>query len=285
MSAVILDSKPLVKELEENVKEAMLVRRALGVKKPARLAILTDHSDAASEIYMERKVKAAKRCSIEADIVDVPTEFDAESLGYLMEKIIKKYDGIILQLPVENQNVKSFILARIPASADVDGLCPTNTYLIHTGGMPLHAPCTPEAVVKLLLHYKINLAGAHVVIVGRSYLVGRPLAELLLQADSTVTVCHTKTKGLSEITKQADILVVAAGAPGLITSDMVKPGSVVVDVGINRVDGKVVGDVDFEAVKEVAGYITPVPGGIGPITVATLMLQVARASCMVGVEM
>lgn len=281
MSAVILDSKPLVELLENNVKDAMQARRSIGLNHPARLAILTDHSDEACEVYMKRKVKAAERCGMEANVIAIPEKYDTEKVDYFMDKINKKYDAIILQLPVKDGKLKDAIIARIPPMKDVDGLGAENTYWIYSGRNPLHGPCTPQAICKLLIHYNIPLAGKHVVIVGRSYLVGRPLAEMMLQADATVTVCHSKTEDLASITRTADIIVSAAGCPNLITADMVKPGAAVVDVGINRVNGKLVGDVDFENVKEVAGYITPVPGGVGPVTVATLMLETARAACVV----
>lgn len=280
MSAIIMDSKPLVELLENNVREAMVTRRMIGITKPARLAILTDHSDEACEVYMKRKVKAAERCNMEADVIDIPEVYDHKKLSYFMDKIIKKYDGIILQLPVKNYDIEKYIVGSIPPEMDVDGLGEENTFKIYSGGYPFHGPCTPQAVVKILNHYGVTYEGKHVVIIGRSRLVGRPLAEFMLQADATVTVCHSKTKNLADITKTADILVVAAGCPNLVTAGMVKPGAAVVDVGINRVDGKICGDVDFENVKEVAGYITPVPGGVGPVTVATLMLEMARAACL-----
>lgn len=281
MSAIIMDSKALVKEIESNVRQAMLVRKSLGIQRPARLAILTDHSDAASEVYMNRKVKAAERCNIEAEVIDITAACENKKLSHFMDKVVNRYDGIILQLPVKDEDAKEYIVSRIPQNADVDGLGDANTLDIYTGKRPLHGPCTPQAVCKLLTHYNVPLEGKHVVIVGRSRLVGRPLAEMFLQADSTVTVCHSKTQNLGDITKTADVLVVAVGCANLITADMVKPGAAVIDVGINRVDGKLCGDVDFDAVKEVAGYITPVPGGVGPVTVATLMLETARAACTI----
>ena len=178
-------------------------------------------------------------------------------------------DGVIVQLPFQNHAIRDTLLRTIPYNKDVDGLLEYCT---------AYTPCTPKGIITLLDHYDIPIAGKNVVIVGRSKLVGQPLAELLLRRDATVTVCHSKTTDLAEHTRIADILVCAVGKPNTITADMVKPGAVVVDVGINHVDDKLCGDVDFENVKEVAGWITPVPGGVGPMTVASLMENTLRAA-------
>jgi methylenetetrahydrofolate dehydrogenase (NADP+)/methenyltetrahydrofolate cyclohydrolase len=194
-----------------------------------------------------------------------------------MVDIQESADGVILQLPVRDRRVARDIVKRINIRTDVDGQTVGNIANLYEDKVPLHLPCTPAGIMKLLAHYNVSTTGKHAVVVGRSTLVGRPMAELLLQSDATVTICHSKTENLSEITRQADILVVATGKAKLITADMVKLGAAVIDVGINHVDGKLCGDVDFESVKEVAGWITPVPGGVGPMTVAMLMYNVSQA--------
>lgn len=272
MSAIILDGKALATKIEEYIKDEMTE-----LMYPPRLAILTDHSDPASEVYMRNKINAAKRCGFEAEIISLPEAFTTSFMRYFMDDVISRSDAIILQLPLKNNTWKDIILSMIPPSHDVDGLTRGSIGDLHAGDMGAHIPCTPSGVIRLLNENKVPIKGKHVVIVGRSQLVGRPLAELFLQYDATVTVCHSKTEDLAKHTKQADILVCAVGKPKLITADMVKPGAAVIDVGINRVDGKLCGDVDFEAVKEVAGWITPVPGGVGPMTVAMLMQNTLQA--------
>ena len=277
MSAIIMDGKALAKNIEGLAKYEISTKRNFSEKETPKLIILTDHSDPACEVYMRNKLKAAERCGIEAEVVDVPAGLDGRELSYFMVDIQESADGVILQLPVRDKCVARDIVKRINIRTDVDGQTVGNIANLYEGKAPLHLPCTPAGIMRLLTHYSVPISGKHAVVVGRSTLVGRPMAELLLQSNATVTICHSKTENLSEITRQADILVVATGKANLITADMVKPGAAVIDVGINRVDGKLCGDVDFESVKEVAGWITPVPGGVGPMTVAMLMYNVSQA--------
>lgn len=186
-------------------------------------------------------------------------------------------DGILVQLPVPAQIDPDQVIASIPPSKDVDGLTPVNAGLLASGS-PGMVPCTPAGVVDLLVRTGVEVRGSRAVVVGRSNLVGRPVANLLLDLDATVTICHSKTADLAGVCREADILVAAVGIPGLIEADWVKPGATVIDVGINRTDEGLVGDVDFESVSEVAGAITPVPGGVGPMTIAHLMANTLKAA-------
>lgn len=179
-------------------------------------------------------------------------------------------DGILIQLPLPKQLDERYLLSLIPDSKDVDGFSPNNLGLLAMNN-PRTVSCTPYGVMELLASTGVELSGKHAVVIGRSNTVGKPMAMLLLNANCTVTICHSKTKNMQDITKQADILVVAIGKPKFVTEDMVKEGAIVIDVGINRVDGKLVGDVDFENVSKKASFITPVPGGVGPMTISMLL--------------
>lgn len=233
------------------------------------LAVIQVGEDEASSVYVGRKRKACAslgweclhvhlpgKCSTQ-DVLDVISELGADDAVH----------GIMVQLPVSEEIDLDRVIDMIPLNKDVDGF---------KSGSP-YVPCTALGIVKLLEYYNIPVAGKHAVVVGRSTIVGLPAASSLLAGDATVTICHSKTADLAAHTRQADILVVAAGKPNLITADMVKPGAVVIDAGMNRVDGKLVGDVDFEAVKDVAEWITPVPGGVGPMTVTGLLINTLEA--------
>lgn len=274
MSVKILDGQKLASLIEAEVKKEIEDRRL----DPPRLAILTDHSDPASEVYMRSKIRASERCGIQASIISLPEGLTFPSIASFMNDVQREYNAVILQLPIHRMDAMADIIHQIKPSKDVDGLNATNVGCLHMGDTSWHKPCTPSGIIELLKHYDIPTSGKHAVIIGRSNLVGRPLAELLLQEDATVTVCHSRSGDLSRYTKDADILISAVGKPKLITADMVKPDAVVVDVGINRVEGKLCGDVDFEAVKEKASWITPVPGGVGPMTVAMLMRNTLKAA-------
>lgn len=264
MSAQILDGKACAAEVKYAVLEG-----SGKMKVPPRLLIVTDGKDPASQVYIRNKLKAADECGIETGVFTVEDTWVSNELLWTFSELVDGYDGVIIQLPFENHEVRDALFDQLPPAKDVDGL------LEHPQS---HTPCTPKGIITLLDHYDIPIAGKNVVIIGRSKLVGRPLAELFLQRDATVTVCHSKTTNLEEHTRNADILVAAVGKPNTVTADMVKPGAVVVDVGINRVDDKLCGDVDFENVKEVADWITPVPGGVGPMTVASLMQNTLEAA-------
>ena len=272
MAATILDGnkvrEEMLAELEKRIKEKGL--------KP-RLATVLVGKNAGSITYIAMKAKAASRIGVATEAYELPETTGEEELLKLVAKLNRKKDihGILVQFPLPKGLSQQKVTEAISPAKDVDGLHPINLGKLVSGDESMPA-CTPYGIITLLERSGVQFAGKRAVVVGRSVSVGKPLAALLLNRDATVTVCHSKTKDLGEITKQADILCVAIGKPKAITADMVKPGAVVVDVGINRVEGKIVGDVDV-AVKEVAGAMTPVPGGVGPMTIATLMRSTVAA--------
>ena len=266
----LLDGKELSSKIRGEIKQevkACLIRPSL--------AVIQIGNDEASNVYIKNKEKA---CS-EVGIYFRHFKFDDQTPELTIINKIKELNndeyvnGIIVQLPIPEKYNEKRILNSIINSKDIDGLTDINTGRLVNGKKTL-VPCTPLGIVTMLKEYGIELAGKDVCIIGRSKLVGRPLLSLLLNEDATVTICHSKTENLSDKTKNADIVVVAAGSPGLLTADMIKDGAVVVDVGINRVDDKLVGDVKFDEVSKKASYITPVPGGVGPMTIAMLLSNV-----------
>ena len=280
MLANIIDGKTLAATLRASQKKTIESLAARGAR-PGLAAILTGN-DPASRIYVRNKARACEETGVRSEIHEFP---EGASEGALLECIArlnadKAVHGILVQLPLPRHLNENLILAAVSPAKDVDGFHAVNLGAL-VQGRPGFVPGTPAGVMRLLEHAGIALAGKQAVIVGRSTIVGKPLALLLLQKDATVTICHSKTVGLAAVTKQADILVAAVGRANLITADMVKPGACVIDVGINRLpDGKLAGDVDFSAVKEIAGSITPVPGGVGPMTVAMMIVNAVRAAEM-----
>ncbi len=263
--AKLLDGKELASKIIEQVKQEVS-----SLPKQPVLAVVHVGTCSASEMYIRQKKKACERAGIEFNDVALPENTDTGELLKTIEKLNQNPEitAFMLQLPLPSYlNYKDFVCKVIPAK-DVDGLNPLSSI----------SPATPKGIMKLLQENTISLAGKHAVVVGRSLLVGKPLADLLLAADCTVSICHSKTANLCSLTQQADILISAVGKPNLITVDMVKKGSVVVDVGISRVDGKLVGDVDFDSVKNKVSFITPVPGGVGPMTVACLLENVLECA-------
>ena len=243
------------------------------------LATIIVGSDPASQMYVRMKHRACERVGIGSIGIELPADTTTVKV---LEKVRQlnadpEIDGILIQLPLPGQVDAGQVIEAISPLKDVDGYHPENMGLLFLG-KPRFSSCTPTGIMTLLAEYKIPVAGAHAVIAGRSIDVGRPMAALFLNADATVTICHSKTRNLAEELKRADILVSAIGKAHFIRPDMVKPGAVVIDVGINQLDGKLVGDVDFGAVKDIAGAITPVPGGVGPMTIATLMENTFRAA-------
>ena len=236
------------------------------------LAIISIGDDPASKIYVRNKIRACEQANVEVALHSFGGNCTQEFLEYIIRDLNRcpDIDGILVQLPLPPQINEKRIMELIHPVKDVDGFHPYNMGRLAAGD-PAIVPCTPKGIMQLLRTYDITVEGKHVVIVGRSNIVGKPLAMLMLNADATVTICHSHTKDLPSLTKQADILVSAVGKPHFITADMVKDGAVVIDVGINRVNGKLVGDVDFDAVSQVASYITSVPGGVGQMTVAALL--------------
>jgi len=242
-----------------------------------RLAIVMVGDDPGSQIYVRLKEKACARVGIESKNYFLPANTSQEELLMLIKKLNEGPDnGILVQIPLPDHIDPGVILEAVDPEKDVDGLTEQNLGRLFFGTNP-YPPCTPGGVLKLLERYGIPIEGKNVVMVGRSKIVGKPIAMMMTNKNATVTLCHSKTRNLAEHTRRADILIVAVGSPKMFKKDMVGKGAVVIDVGINRIDGKLFGDVDFEDVKEKASFITPVPGGVGPMTIAMLMKNTLRA--------
>ena len=271
---MILDGKGLSRQNEITLKEKVSTLQKKYGKKPALRVILVGENPA-SIAYVNSKKKACDRVGIDGEIIRLPLDIKEEVLIEKIESLNHddNIDGILIQLPLPKHINEIFVLNKVSPDKDVDGLHTINAGKLFTKQNGV-VPATPLGVMMLLKHYQIPLEGKYAVVVGRSNLVGMPLAKLLNDADATVTVVHRKTENIEQFTKQADILCVAVGRPNFITKDMVKKGAVVVDVGINRVGETLVGDVDFEAVKDITSYITPVPGGVGPMTISALLFNV-----------
>ncbi len=271
MSAKIIDGKKISEELRLSISEA--VKNAEAGKRAPGLAVIIVGDNPASRIYVNNKKKACEICGFNSFEYALDESTEEKELLELIEKLNKdeNVDGILCQLPLPRHIDENKVIDAICPEKDVDGFSPVNTGNL-LSGKPCFAPCTPAGVVEMLKHEGIAIEGKHCVIVGRSNIVGKPAALLMLQENATVTVCHSRTKNLAEEVRRADIVIAAIGKANFITADMIKEGAVVVDVGINRLEnGKITGDVDFEAVKEIASYITPVPGGVGPMTITMLM--------------
>ena len=268
--ARILDGKKVAASIHQELQERLIRLKERGVSLKLTVVLVGDNPASAS--YVRGKQRTAEKIGLEGDVLRLPADVSQEVLLAEVDRLNAddSVDGILVQLPLPLHITEREVLERISPEKDVDGFHPVNAGRNFVG-LDAVWPCTPAGIVNMLHREGIEIAGKHAVVVGRSNIVGKPMAMLLLKENATVTVCHSKTKNLSDITGLADILVVAVGQPNLVTKDHVKQGAVVIDVGMNRVDGKLVGDVDFEGVSEVASAITPVPGGVGPLTVATLM--------------
>ncbi len=268
---MILDGKALSKKINDQLKEEVgaLIEKTNIIP---RMAIVLVGENHASDVYVRNKVRAANHVGIDAKVIKLDSEVTQDQVNEIIDELNndKSVHGIIVQLPLPRHLNEFEIINRIADYKDIDGF-----HLLNKGrlfiGNPSFVPATPYGIIEILDHYGIETLGKLAVVVGRSNIVGKPVASLLLNKDATVVIAHSHTKNLKALTVQADILVVAVGKAKLITADMVKPGAVVIDVGINRDGNKICGDVDFEAVKEVASYITPVPGGVGPMTIAMLI--------------
>lgn len=236
------------------------------------LAVVIVGDDPASHVYVKNKILATEQCYFKSFSVKLDDTVTQEEIEEKVKSLAQndEVDGIIVQLPLPKKYNSAKILSHIPAEKDVDGLCSENLGKLVKGEKSLIS-CTPYGIIKILKRYGVELSGKNAVVIGRSNMVGKPVASLLMQENCTVTVCHSKTADIKSFTKNADILVAAIGKANFVTNDMVKDGAVVVDVGINRVEGKLVGDVDYQSVKDKCSFITPVPGGVGPMTVTMLM--------------
>ncbi len=243
------------------------------------LAVIIVGNDPASKVYVDKKHKACQQLGIHSEVYVMEETIEEGELLSKIDELNHRGDihGILVQLPLPGHISEKKVIEKIDPDKDVDGFHPINAGKLLVGEETF-LPCTPHGIIKLLELEGIEIEGKHAVVIGRSNIVGKPAASLLLQRNATVTTCHSKTKNLKEITQLADILVVALGSPNFVTADMVKPGAVVIDVGVNRLEKKLVGDVDFERVKEVAGYITPVPGGVGPMTITMLLYNTVMAA-------
>jgi len=267
----IIDGKTLAAFIRAEIKaetDHILAERNL---KPG-LAVILAGDDPASAVYVRLKEKACAEVGMASFQHNLPSSVTQEELLALIDRLNgdSAVSGILIQLPLYPHLDSNAALDRVDPGKDVDGFHPINVGLLSQNLATL-MPCTPAGCMEMLDRYNIPIEGAHAVVVGRSNIVGKPLAAMLLHRNATVTICHSRTRDLISITRQADILVAAIGRPKMITADMVKPGAVVLDVGISKVDNKLYGDVDFEQVKEVAGFITPVPFGVGPMTIAMLL--------------
>ena len=271
MPATILDGKALAAQIRGDLKVRVdaLVR---GGVTPG-LAVILAGEDPASKVYVRNKTLACEEVGVRSQQIDYPASVTQEELIARIRKLNADpaVHGILVQLPLPKQIDSARVLAEIAPQKDVDGFHDSNLGALVAGKRGV-VPCTPAGVMRLIAHAGVPLAGRHAVVIGRSNIVGKPVALLLLQKDATVTICHSKTPDLAAVARQADVLVAAVGRAKLVTAAMVKPGACVIDVGVNRLpDGKLAGDVDFDAVKNVAGAITPVPGGVGPMTIAMLL--------------
>ncbi len=267
----LIDGKEVSSYIKNKVKDEVLELKEKGVE--AALAVIIVGNDPASRVYVNNKKKACEFTGIRSVEYALPEETTQEELLEIIRKLNndKTINGILCQLPVPKHIDEKAVIEAISPKKDVDVFSAENVGKMWQGDYDM-ASCTPMGVMELLRYYDIDVCGKNCVIIGRSNIVGKPMASLLLEKSATVTICHSKTKNLSEITAKADVLVAAVGRAKFVKADMVKDGAVIVDVGINRgEDGKLYGDVDFEAVKEKASYITPVPGGCGPMTIAVLM--------------
>jgi len=278
MAARILDGKALAAQVRATVKE-QVARLAERGTRPG-LAVILAGENAASSVYVRNKTRACEEAGVRSQQIDYPASVTQEKLIERIRELNADpaVHGILVQLPLPAHIDTLAVQRAVSPAKDADGFHPENLGALMAGA-PRFVPCTPAGILRLIEHAGIALAGRRAVVIGRSSIVGKPLALLLLQKDTTVAICHSRTTDLASLTREADILVAAAGRAKLVGAAMVKPGACVIDVGINRLaDGTLAGDVDFAAVREVAGWITPVPGGVGPMTIAMLLENCLKAA-------
>ena len=293
---ILLDGKKVAAEKRAELRETIAQLQAAGKRAPKLAIVIVGHNPA-SETYVANKIKACGEVGIEAEKIAFEADITEQQLLAEVSRLNHDatIDGFIVQLPLPEHISETTIMSAIDRRKDVDGLTPENVGRT-VQGLPSIISATPRGIRELLAYYQIPTEGRHVVVIGRSNIVGKPIAMLLMQrpylslpsmsaaslGDATVTICHSKTRDLKSICLTADIIIVAAGCPKLLTADMVKEGVTIIDVGINRVDGKLVGDVDFENVAPKATYITPVPGGVGPMTIVSLLQNTLQAYMLKG---
>jgi len=278
MTAKIIDGKAIARAVREEWKEQVEDLKKNGIT--PGLAVIIVGENPASRVYVNNKIKACNETGLHSEVYEMPNYTSEKDLLEKIQDLNSASDihGILVQLPLPDNIDNDKVLEKISVDKDVDGFHLYNMGAL-VAGNTVFPPCTPYGIQCLLERINVPVEGQHAVVVGRSNIVGKPMALMLLQMNATVTICTSKTRDLASITRLADILVVATGKPKMITADMVKQGAIVFDVGINRLeDGRLVGDVDFDAVKEKAGYITPVPGGVGPMTITKLVVNTIQAA-------
>ena len=276
--AKIIDGKAISAEVRAEIKKEVSLLAENGIK--VCLAVVIVGDDPASQVYVRNKKRACDETGIASEIIAMPSETTEEELISVLDGLNSRSEinGILVQLPLPKHINERNIIAHIDPKKDVDAFCDENVGRIMTGNFSF-LPCTPAGIIELLRRSGVSVCGKDCVVIGRSNIVGKPMAMLLLHENGTVTICHSRTKNLPEITRRADILVSAVGKAGFVTADMVKPGAVVIDVGLNRTpEGKLTGDVDFASVEPIASLITPVPGGVGPMTVTMLLKNTVTAA-------
>lgn len=278
MAAAIIDGKAIAKEIRVELKEEIDTLKASGTTPGLAVVIVGD--DPASHTYVNSKEKSSKEIGIYSEVHRFPADFTEEALLEKVEELNrdKNIHGILVQLPLPKHIAEDKVIDAISPEKDVDGFHPVNVGKMVIGKDSFYS-CTPYGIMKMLEKENISLEGKHVVVIGRSNIVGKPAALLSLMNNATVTICHSRTKDLAAITRQADVVIAAVGIPNYVTADHLKPGAVVIDVGINRnAEGKLCGDVDFNSAKETAGAITPVPGGVGPMTITMLLYNTVKSA-------
>lgn len=278
MQAKLIDGKALAAQVKAEAAAETAALKKQGIT-PC-LAVILVGDDPASQVYVRGKARDCGECGIESRVIRLPESTTQQELLALVGQLAadRAVNGILVQLPLPGHIDEKAVIDAIPPEKDVDGFSPVNVGRMQVGE-PCYLPCTPAGCVRMIESTGVDIDGKHAVVIGRSNIVGKPAAILLLEKNATVTICHSHTKNLQEICRSADILVAAVGRQGFVTGDMVKPGAVVIDVGINRgPDGKLHGDVDFDAAVDKAAYITPVPGGVGPMTRAMLMKNTVQAA-------
>ncbi len=287
MPAQLLDGKRIAREIQSETRDAVAQWTRAGHPAPTLAAVLVG-DDPASQVYVGNKERACHRVGINSRLIRLPASSTTSEVVNLVEQLNQDpaISGILVQLPLPRQCDTQAVLDTVSPNKDVDAFHPHNVGLI-SQGRPRFLPCTPHGVVQLLKRYGLTTSGKHVCVIGRSDIVGKPMALMLAQKDyglgpdmanATVTICHSRTANLKSFTQEADFVIAAIGSPKFVTGDLIKPGAVVVDVGINRTDAGLVGDVDFDSVQNVAGYLTPVPGGVGPLTVTMLLENTLSAA-------
>lgn len=286
MTGTVLDGKAVSKTIRDEVAAEVSTWVSGGGRQPTLAAVLVG-DDPASQVYVRNKERACEKVGIASRLIRRDDGTTTQQLLDLLSELNtdSAVNGILVQLPLPKAIDTQCVLDAVAPMKDVDAFAPENVGLL-VQGRPRYLPCTPHGVIRMLVEYKIELAGKHVVVVGRSDIVGKPLANMAVQRDlgfgsqyanATVTICHSRSENLPEITRLADILVAAVGQPEMVTANMIKPGAVVVDVGINRVESGLVGDVDYQGALQVASAVTPVPGGVGPLTIAMLLRNTLTA--------